>query len=427
MTSARDTASSGATASPGAAPSAPPPAANSPGAPTVAWWHCFSGIAGDMAFASLVDAGADLDMVIGQLRSLPVPGWTIEAEAVTRGGVAATHLDVRVSDTAAVRHHADIVNIIEGADLPDRARARALATFARLADVEGRIHRVPPEQVHFHEVGGIDAIVDVVGTCLALELLGVDEVRSSPIAQGIGMVRSAHGPLPNPAPATVELLRGAPTYGTDIALELTTPTGAALVSTLAAGFGPLPAMEITASGFGAGTRDLDGRPNALQVVVGTAASSGEERGGQEVALIEANLDDATGEILAHTVTRLLDAGAHDAWLTPVVGKKGRPAHVVSVLADPVVAGRLRELLLAESGSIGARSQTLVRWPAARRAAEVVVDGHPVRVKVTAGRIKAEFDDTARVGALLGLPAREVARRAEETAHRAEAGQSESGA
>jgi len=257
----------------------------------------------------------------------------------------------------------------------------------------------------------------VVGTCLALELLGVDEVRSSPIAQGIGMVRSAHGLLPNPAPATVELLRGAPTYGTDVALELTTPTGAALVSTLAGGFGSLPAMEITASGFGAGTRDLDGRPNALQVVIGTAASSGEERGGQEVALIEANLDDATGEILAHTVARLLEAGAHDAWLTPVLGKKGRPAHVVSVLADPVLVGPLRELLLAESGSIGARSQTLVRWPAARRTASVEVDGHPVRVKLSSGRIKAEFDDTARVGALLGIPAREVARRAEEAAHR----------
>ncbi|MCL2396213.1 MAG: nickel pincer cofactor biosynthesis protein LarC [Acidimicrobiaceae bacterium] len=384
---------------------------------TIAWWHCFSGIAGDMAFASLVDAGADLETIVGQLQSLPVPGWTIEAEAVTRGGVAATHLDVRISDTAAVRNHADIVNIIEGADLPARARTRALATFAHLAEVEGRIHRVPPERVHFHEVGGIDAILDVVGTCLALELLGVDEVRSSPIAQGMGMVRSAHGLLPNPAPATVELLRGAPTYGTDVALELTTPTGAALVSTLAGGFGSLPAMEITASGFGAGTRDLDGRPNALQVVIGTAASSGEERGGQEVALIEANLDDATGEILAHTVARLLEAGAHDAWLTPVLGKKGRPAHVVSVLADPVLVGPLRELLLAESGSIGARSQTLVRWPAARRTASVEVDGHPVRVKLSSGRIKAEFDDTARVGALLGIPAREVARRAEEAAHR----------
>jgi pyridinium-3,5-bisthiocarboxylic acid mononucleotide nickel chelatase len=388
---------------------------------TIAWWHCFSGIAGDMALGSLVDAGADLALVVGELSGLPVTGWTIEAEAVTRGGVAATHLDVRVTDTEAVRTHADIVAIIAGARLPERARTRALATFARLAEVEGRLHRLPPERVHFHEVGGIDAIVDIVGTCVALEILGIDEVRSSPIAQGIGMVRSAHGLIPNPVPATVELLRGAPTYGTDVRLELTTPTGAALVSTLASGFGPMPAMEITASGFGAGTRDLDGRPNALQVVVGTAAASGAipEEGGQEVVLLEANLDDATGEILAHAVARLIDAGAHDAWLAPIVGKKGRPAHVVSVLADPVLAGRLREVLMAETGSIGVRSHGLVRWPAARRIEEVTVDGHPVRVKRSAGRVKAEFDDTARVAALLGVPAREVARRAEEAAHRGE--------
>lgn len=383
---------------------------------TVAWWHCFSGIAGDMALGSLVDAGADLDAVIAQLQGLPVPGWTIEAEVVTRGGVAATHVDVKVSDTETVRHHADIVRIIDGADLPERARSRAQATFARLAEVEGRLHRLPPEQVHFHEVGGIDAIVDIVGTCMALELLGVDEVRASPVAQGIGMVRSAHGLIPNPVPATIELLRGAPTYGTDVRLELTTPTGAALVSTLARGFGPMPAMTIATSGFGAGTRELEGRPNALQVVIGTAAETDEALGGQAVVLLEANLDDATGEILAHSVARLIEAGAHDAWLTPIVGKKGRPAHIVSVLADPVRAGVLRELLMAETGTIGVRSHGLDRWPAARHTAEVAVDGHPVRVKVSRGRIKAEFDDTARVAALLGIPAREVARRAEAAAH-----------
>jgi uncharacterized protein (TIGR00299 family) protein len=383
---------------------------------TVAWWHCFSGIAGDMALGSLVDAGADLDAIVGQLETLPVPGWTIEAHAVTRGGVAATHLDVQVTDTEAVRSHTDIVRIINGAVLPERARSRALATFARLAEVEGRLHRLPPEQVHFHEVGGIDAIVDIVGTCVALELLGIDEVYSSPVAQGIGMVRSAHGLIPNPVPATIELLRGAPTYGTDVRLELTTPTGAALVSTLAQGWGPMPAMEITASGFGAGTRDLEGRPNAVQVVIGTVAEVAQAGlGGQDVVLLEANLDDATGEILGHALAELIRAGAHDAWLTPIIGKKGRPAHVLSVLADPVHAGRLREIVMAETGTIGVRSAALVRWPAARRIEEVTVGGHLVRVKITAARIKAEFDDTARVAALLGIPAREVARRAEEAA------------
>jgi hypothetical protein len=178
----------------------------------------------------------------------------------------------------------------------------------------------------------------------------------------------------------------------------------------------MPAMEITASGFGAGTRDLEGRPNAVQVVIGTVAEVAQAGlGGQDVVLLEANLDDATGEILAHALAELIRAGAHDAWLTPIIGKKGRPAHVLSVLADPVHAGRLREIIMAETGTIGVRSAALVRWPAARRIEEVTVDGHLVRVKITAARIKAEFDDTARVAALLGIPAREVARRAEEAA------------
>jgi uncharacterized protein (TIGR00299 family) protein len=386
----------------------------------VAWWHCFSGIAGDMALGSLVDAGADLALIERELTALPVRGWGIEAHAVTRGGVAATHLDVRTEDTTVVRTHAHIEGIITEARLPERVRRRALATFARLARAEGALHRMSPSQVHFHEVGGLDAIIDIVGTCVALEILEVDDVHCSPVAQGIGMVRSAHGFIPNPVPATVELLRGAPTYGTNIALELTTPTGAALVSTLATRWGPMPAMRITASGFGAGSRDLDGRPNAVQVIIGEELDQegSDDPGGQPVTLLEANVDDATGEVLAHTVTALLAAGSHDAWLVPVIGKKGRPAHVVTAVVDPVRAGEIRRVLMAETGTLGVRSRHLTRWVAARRIEVVEVDGHPVRVKHSANRVKAEFEDTARVGRLLDLPAREVARRAEEAAKRA---------
>lgn len=382
---------------------------------TVAWWHCFAGIAGDMALGSLIDAGADLPSIERELVALPVGGWALEAEPVLRGGVAATQLHVRIREDHVVRTHAHIVGLITEARLPDRARARALATFARLAEVEGRLHRRPAAQVHFHEVGGTDAIIDIVGTCVALELLGVDEVRASPVAQGVGMIRSAHGLLPNPAPAVVELLHGVPTYGTDIPFELTTPTGAALLSALGTGFGPLPAMTVTASGFGAGTRDLDGRPNAVQVVIGTAAPR-EAPEGQPVALLEANLDDATGEVLAHAVAALLAAGAHDAWLTPVVGKKGRPGHVISALVDPAIAGAVRSVLVSETGSLGVRRSDLLRYVAPRTTDEVEVDGQIIRVKRSPGRIKAEHDDAARAAAALGLPVREVARRAEEQAH-----------
>ena len=388
--------------------------------PTVAWWHCFAGIAGDMALGSLVDAGADLDLIQRELVALPVGGWSLEAEDVLRGGVAATHLRVRVRDDEVVRTHAHIVGLITEARLAPRARDRALATFARLAEVEGRLHRRPPAQVHFHEVGGTDAVIDIVGTCVALEILGVDEVRASAVAQGTGMVRAAHGLLPNPAPAVVELLAGAgaPTYGTDLPVELTTPTGAALVATLASGYGPMPAMTVTRAGFGAGTRDLDGRPNALQVVIGTPTDVAAPAG-QPVALLEANLDDVTGEVVAHAVSALLAAGAHDAWVTPVIGKKGRPAHVVSVLADPSRVDALRQVLAAETGTLGVRRSDLTRWTAPRTFGRVEVEGHPIRVKHGPDRIKAEHDDVVEVARLVHLPVREVARRAEEQARRSD--------
>jgi pyridinium-3,5-bisthiocarboxylic acid mononucleotide nickel chelatase len=387
---------------------------------TVAWWHCFAGIAGNMAMGSLVDAGADLSLIERELVALPVGGWSLEAEPVLRAGLACTHLRVRVRETPVVRTYSHIAGLITEARLPSRARERALATFARLADVEGRLHRRPTAQVHFHEVGSVDAIIDIVGTCVALELLGVDEIRCSPVAQGTGMVHSAHGNLPVPAPAVVELLQGAPTYGTAIPFELTTPTGAALVSALAVGWGSMPAMEITATGFGAGTREIDGLPNAVQVVVGVAAERGGAGAadGQPVLILESNIDDVTGEILGTTVETLMAAGAMDAWLTPVLGKKGRPAYVISVLCDPAVAGRLRQVLFDETGTLGVRAQSWQRWPATRQLSEVDVGGYPVRVKRGPRRIKAEHDDAVRVAALLRIPVREVARRAEEAAHQA---------
>ncbi|MET0727667.1 MAG: nickel pincer cofactor biosynthesis protein LarC [Acidimicrobiales bacterium] len=382
----------------------------------IAWFHCFSGIAGDMAFGSLIDAGADVDEVRTLLERLPVAGWTIEAEPVLRCGIAATKLHVHAEDSTVVRTAGHIAALVQEARMPERIATRALATFGALADAEGRLHRRPPEQVHFHEVGGLDAIVDIVGTCAALEVLGVDEVRASTIVTGTGMIRAAHGLLPNPAPAVVELLASvqAPTTGIDVGIELTTPTGAALVAALVSGFGALPSMTIEASGFGAGTREIDGRPNATQVVIGTAADA--LPAGQPVVLLEANVDDATGETLAHTVAALIDAGAHDAWITPIVMKKGRPAHTVSALADPAAAGTVATTLTAETGSLGVRGTSLERWPSARTVDTVEVEGHPVRIKVSPGRIKVEHDDAVRVARLVGLPLREVLSRAEAAGH-----------
>jgi uncharacterized protein (TIGR00299 family) protein len=383
---------------------------------TVAWFHCFAGIAGDMALGSLIDAGADLVEVHNLLDRLPVHSWSLEVEPVLRAGLAATHVNVRADEDGVVRTFAHIAGLIEEARLPDRARERALAAFTALAEVEGRRHRRPPAQVHFHEVGGVDAIIDIVGTSVALEILGVDEVWASEVATGTGVVRTAHGVLPNPAPAVVELLHGAPTYGRDLGVELTTPTGAALLATLSHGYGPMPPMTISATGFGAGTADIDGLPNVTQVVLGEAAAMADR--GHPCVLLECNVDDATGETLAHTIEVLLDAGAHDAWLTPIVMKKGRPAYTVSALVDPALDAAVAAVLTAETGSLGVRATAVDKRPSARRIDAVDVDGQPIRIKVSPGRAKAEYDDAARVARRTGMPLREVTRRAEEVWHAA---------
>ena len=380
--------------------------------PTVAWFHCFSGIAGDMALGALIDAGADVDELRAMLARLPVGGWSIETETVLRSGIGGTKVHVRTEAAPPARSAAVVAAIVAAAKLPDRVHRRALSTFRALAEAEGRLHRQPPESVHFHEVGALDAIIDVVGTCIALELLGVDEVASSPVADGTGTVRAAHGVLPVPVPAVVSLLAGAPTYGLDIERELTTPTGAALLAANVVEWGVMPAMTIERSGYGAGTADLGDRPNLTRVVIGTRAARGAVEG-QPVVLLEANVDDVTGETLAFAVEELLAAGAHDAWLTPIVMKKGRPAFTVSVLVDTADAAALREVLVRETGTMGVRGRTMERWPQARSFTTVSVDGHEIRVKSSEGRVKAEHDDVARAARALGQPLRDIARQAEQ--------------
>jgi hypothetical protein len=281
-----------------------------------------------------------------------------------------------------------------------------------LADVESALHRRPVDQVHFHEVGGHDAIIDIVGTVSALEVLEVDRITASAVATGTGAVRSAHGMLPNPSPAAVRLLTGVPTYGRDTRVELTTPTGAALVATLATSFGPLPAMVVKSTGFGGGASEIEELPNCTQVVIGTtgAATIGD---GQPAIVLEANLDDATGEQLGYAVASALDNGAFDAWITPVTMKKGRPGHVLHVLTDQARADELRQVIHATTGTFGVRATTVARWPTARTFDEVTVDGMVVRMKIGFGRAKPEFEDVARIASQTGASLHDVASRAEE--------------
>jgi uncharacterized protein (TIGR00299 family) protein len=368
-----------------------------------------------MTLGSLVDAGADTDELVKLLARIPIGGWSLEFEPVLRNGLAATQAVVGANDDGVVRTFMHVIGIVEEARLPERVRARAVGAFTVLAEVEGRLHRRPPAQVHFHEVGGHDAIVDVVGSAIALELLDIDLVSASAVVNGTGVVRTAHGILPNPAPAVVELLAGIPTVGRDVNVELTTPTGAAMLRAWGSAFGPMPAMTIEASGFGAGVRELEGTPNCTQVVIGTAAATeGAATGpaGQPLVVLESNLDDATGETLAHAVANLLEAGALDAWIHPVVMKRGRPGHVLSVLCDPALAGQLSEVMTTETGTLGVRASGVQRWATERQPGVAEVEGLPVRVKVSPGRVKAEYSDAARVARITGLPLIEVAARAE---------------
>ncbi|TYK46763.1 LarC family nickel insertion protein [Actinomadura decatromicini] len=236
----------------------------------IAYFHCFAGIAGDMALGALLDAGADLGEVRAMLKGLDVPGWSLDTERVSRRGIAATRAIVGVEDDAVARNHSVIADLIGSAPLPGRVRDRALAVFRTLAEAEGAVHGTSPDDVHFHEVGGHDAIVDIVGTCAALETLGVDEVRAAPIPVGRGFIRCRHGLIPNPGPAVVELVARAraPIQGHDVEAEMATPTGAALLVTLAARFGAMPSMTVTGNGFGAGTKVFGEFPNVTQVVLG---------------------------------------------------------------------------------------------------------------------------------------------------------------
>jgi len=407
---------------------------------TTAWFHCFAGTAGDMTMAALVDAGADPLQVVQIVGALPVDHYALTFDRVQRCGVGATQALVAVlhehdghehdghghdrhehdsgHEHVPHRAYAHIRALLDEADLPVRVRDRAQRVFLALAEVEAAVHGTTVDEVEFHEVGSIDAIVDIVGACAALEVLGVDRIVCSPVSVGRGTVRAAHGVLPNPAPAVMSLLarRAAPSVGLDEPLELATPTGVALMVALADEFGPMPALQVQSVGYGAGGRDTPGRPNVVQVVLGAEPQPTRTPGdGQPVQLFEVNVDDATGEVIAHTIAALLSAGAHDAWATPIVMKKGRPAHTVHALCDPALAGTVGSVLVRETGSLGLRGTVLQRWPQARTELTVHVDGHPVRVKSAEGRTKVEHDDAAAAALALGLPLREVLHRAVEAA------------
>jgi hypothetical protein len=369
---------------------------------------CVGGVAGDMVLASLIDAGASLDAVRS---GLPVAGLDLRVERVQRQGLAALALTVVTGDDHAHRNWFDVRALIDSGSMPERARERAHAAFARLAEAEGRVHGVPPEQVTFHEVGALDAIADICGVALALEDLGIDDVVCSPLPLGRGMTRGAHGLLPLPAPATVELLRGAKVYGVDAVGETVTPTGAALVASLASSFGPPPPMTLMSAGSGAGTWDPDHVPNVVRSLIGAPTEASPRQDGP--LILETNLDDLLPEFVPDVLEACLAAGAVDVWTTPALMKRGRPGLTLAALVHAVDEREVAEAILRHTTALGLRvRRTEHRWALTREFRTVEVDGRTVSVKVgllddEVVNLKPEHRDCVRVAGQLGRSVKAV--------------------
>jgi pyridinium-3,5-bisthiocarboxylic acid mononucleotide nickel chelatase len=374
----------------------------------VLYLDCVGGLAGDMLIGALLDAGAELDSLRRVPSALGIEGVQIDVERVERQGIGALHLRIDAPDDHAHRRYREIRELVAAADLPERARARSLEAFKRLAEVEGGIHGVSPEDVHFHELGSLDTLVDVCGAFVLIDELGVERVVCSPLPYGRGFVNAAHGVLPLPAPATLGLLDGAPLVGVDTEAELVTPTGAAIAATAVGEWGGLPPLTLEAVGYGAGTKDLADRPNLVRVVIGAESS----RPAGRVVLLETNLDDFSPELVPDAVERCFAAGALDVWTVPAQMKKGRPGFVLSALARPEAQGEIARVLLEETSALGVRVSQLDRYELERDERIIELQGGTVRVKVGLldGRVvnlAPEHDDCAALARSTGSSVKSV--------------------
>ena len=376
----------------------------------LAYFDCFAGAAGDMIVGALLDAGADFEALKAQLAGLGVEGLAIRREKVVRGGLCGTkfHVDIDGHDHHH-RHLSDILAIIDSAKLSPRAADAAKKTFNRLAVAEAKVHQTSVEEVHFHEVGAIDSIADIVGACIALDLLGIDEVHCSAIPLGSGTIECAHGILPVPPPATAELLIGAKTVPGPMEGELTTPTAAALLTALSLSYGPIPSMQVRTVGYGAGTRNNGKVPNLLRVWIGT---SDKDDTADTVVELSANIDDCSGEVLGSTLERLLQAGCVDAWASPIAMKKSRPAWMLSALCFERDVKAMEDLLFSETTTFGIRRRACERAKLLRRFEVAETPYGPIRIKIGAWcgqdvSASPEFADCQAAAASHHVSVREV--------------------
>jgi hypothetical protein len=382
----------------------------------LAYLDCSSGISGDMFLAALLDAGVELDRLRAELAKIELGPYEFTQSRVMRKGLAGNHVDIVIPDKQPHRHLSHIEKLVGAAAVDGAAKQKALQVFRRLGEAEARLHNQPIEKIHFHEVGAVDAILDIVGVCLGLAMLGNPELVCSPLNVGGGSVEAAHGTLPVPAPATAELLKGIPVYSSGVESELVTPTGAALVSTLATGFGPVPAMKVERIGYGAGAIDFTRHPNIARLMLGektegAGTASGSE-GDETVLVIEANIDDMNPQLYGHFAEKALAAGALDVTCSPLQMKKNRPGLLVSVISKPELESTLTRLLFEETTTIGVRISEARRKVLEREVVKVETAYGPVRMKLARldGKIvnaAPEFEDCRRLADEGSVPLKEV--------------------
>jgi uncharacterized protein (TIGR00299 family) protein len=370
----------------------------------ICYLDAFSGISGDMTVGALIDAGADSGALVHILESLDT-GAKFQVEKVSRRGVAASKFNVIAGEAKGHRHLKDILDLIAKSTAPEPVKQNAGAVFQRLGEAEAKVHGIPLTKVHFHEVGAVDSICDIVGACAGFHLLGLDAIYSSALNVGSGTVNTEHGVLPVPAPATAELLTGKPIYARGPAVELTTPTGAAIAATLAKDFGPLPPMRISTTGYGAGDKDFPENANVLRVLVGETSDAREST---TVSVLEANIDDSSPQVLGYAMERLLEAGALDVTLEYALMKKNRPGTLVRVIAKPEDREALAQMMFAETSTLGLRIYSAERRVQARRVSEVETPYGAVRIKISAdGSFAPEYDDCRKLALASGIPLKQV--------------------
>jgi uncharacterized protein (TIGR00299 family) protein len=374
----------------------------------VGYFDCFSGVSGDMTLGALVDAGVDGRAIAEAVASLGLPG-ELSFETVRRGGFRATYARVETPEENAHRHWRHIEALIDKGALTPSQKDLAKKIFLKLGEAEARVHGIDLARIHFHEVGAVDSIIDIVGSAVGLDLLGVDRFECSPVPPGRGSVRAAHGRMPLPAPATAEILKGVPLADSPVEMEMTTPTGAAIMTTIAERFGPLPAMTVESIGLGAGTREVPGQANILRLFVGVMAAP---TGADRVFMLETNLDDIPGEVVGYTTVKLLEAGALDVFTTPIQMKKNRPGVMISVLCDEAGIPAMEEILFRETTTLGVRRFPVSRHKLNRKAVDVETEFGAVRGKLgwledRPPTFSPEYDDCARIAAERDVPLREV--------------------